>query len=107
MTNRRFHRLFGGPPRGRVPLDQRHMDMAASIQAVTEEVMLRIGARRRTGLKHLVLAGGVAINCVANGRLLREANSKTLDSAGGRGCWRRTGRSAIRLSPAAGQPSAG
>src|SRR6185437_2959072 len=75
MTHRRFHQLFGGPPRSpESPLEQRHMDIAASIQAVTEEVVLRIGRHvaRRTGMKHLVLAGGVALNCVANGRLLRE-----------------------------------
>jgi carbamoyltransferase len=75
MTGRRFHRLFGGPPRNpEADLQQRHMDLAASIQAVTEEVLLRLGAHvhRRTGQKNLVLAGGVALNCVANGRLLRE-----------------------------------
>src|SRR6185312_4309522 len=77
MTNRRFHRLFGGPPRPpESPLEQRHMDLAASIQAVTEEAVLRLGRHihRRTGMKHLVLAGGVALNCVANGRLLREGD---------------------------------
>jgi carbamoyltransferase len=75
MTNRRFDHLFGGPPRlPESPLEQRHMDLAASIQSVTEEAVLRIGrhVRARTGMKHLVLAGGVALNCVANGRLLRE-----------------------------------
>jgi carbamoyltransferase len=75
MTGRRFHELFGGPPRSpESTLEQRHMDLAASIQAVTEEVMLRMGreVHRQTGMKHLVLAGGVALNCVANGRLLRE-----------------------------------
>lgn len=75
MTNGRFHQLFGGPPRApEAALVQRHMDLAASIQAVIEEAMLRLGSdlHRRTGLKHLVLAGGVALNCVANGRLLRE-----------------------------------
>jgi carbamoyltransferase len=75
MTGRRFHRLFGGPPRRpESRLEQRHMDLAASIQAVTEEVVLRLGRdlHRRTGLKNLVLAGGVALNCVANGRLLAE-----------------------------------
>lgn len=75
MTNRRFHALFGGPPRApESPLLQRHMDLAASIQAVTEEVMLRMGRdlHQQTGMKNLVLAGGVALNCVANGRLLRE-----------------------------------
>jgi carbamoyltransferase len=77
MTGRRFHRLFGGPSRApEAPLEQRHMDLAASIQAVTEEVVLRIGRHvcRQTGMKHLVLAGGVALNCVANGHLLREGD---------------------------------
>jgi carbamoyltransferase len=75
MTSRRFHALFGGPPREpESDLTQRHMDLAASIQAVTEEAMLRIGRdlHARAGMKNLVLAGGVALNCVANGRLLRE-----------------------------------
>jgi carbamoyltransferase len=75
MTSRRFHDLFGGPPRRPdSALEQRHMDLAASVQAVTEEVVLRMGhdLHRRTGMKNLVLAGGVALNCVANGRLLRE-----------------------------------
>jgi carbamoyltransferase len=75
MTNRRFERLFGGPPRSpESQLVQRHMDLAASIQAVTEEVFLRLGwdLHRKTAMKHLVMAGGVALNCVANGRLLRE-----------------------------------
>ncbi len=81
MTNDRFHRLFGGPPRApESPLEQRHMDLAASIQDVTEEAVLRIGrhVHRRTGMKHLVLAGGVALNCVANGRLLREGDFEDL-----------------------------
>ena len=75
MTGQRFHRLFGGPPRPpESNLEQRHMDLAASIQAVTEDIMLRMGRdlHERTRMKHLVLAGGVALNCVANGRLLRE-----------------------------------
>ncbi len=75
MTSAKFHRRFGGAPRQpESPLEQRHMDLAASIQAVTEEIMLRMAreAHRRTAMKHLVLAGGVALNCVANGRLLRE-----------------------------------
>ncbi len=75
MTSDRFHALFGGPPRSRESrLEQRHMDLAASIQRVTEEVMLRMSrhVQRGTGMQHLVLAGGVALNCVANGRLLRE-----------------------------------
>ncbi|MFO1475755.1 MAG: carbamoyltransferase [Verrucomicrobiota bacterium] len=75
MTSERFHRLFGGPPRRpESMLEQRHMDLAASIQVVTEEIVLSMAreAQRRTRRKHLVLAGGVALNCVANGRLLRE-----------------------------------
>jgi carbamoyltransferase len=75
MTNGRFHRLFGGPPRQpESQLEQRHMDLAASIQAVTEEAVLRMARHVYgvTGAKHLCLAGGVALNCVANGRLLRE-----------------------------------
>ena len=75
MTSGKFHELFGGPPRApESPLEQRHMDVAASIQKVTEEAMLRMAreVHRRTGMKHLVMAGGVALNCVANGRILRE-----------------------------------
>ena len=75
MTGPRFHQLFGGPPRApESDLEQRHMDLAASIQAVTEEIVLRIGRtlHQRTQQRYLVLAGGVALNCVANGRLLRE-----------------------------------
>jgi carbamoyltransferase len=75
MTGKRFEQLFEGPPRrAETPLTQREMDMAASIQAVTEEVMLRTvrHVRRQTGMRNLVLAGGVALNCVANGRILRE-----------------------------------
>jgi carbamoyltransferase len=74
MTNERFHRLFGGPPRKpETPLTQRDMDLAASIQAVTEEVVLKLAQaiRRETGERYLCLAGGVALNCVANGKLLR------------------------------------
>ncbi len=75
MTSRRFHELFGGPPRpSESPLTQREMDLAASVQAVTEDVMLRTAqhARKLTGLSNLVMAGGVALNCVGNGRILRE-----------------------------------
>jgi carbamoyltransferase len=75
MTNERFHQLFGGPPRDpESMLEQRHMDLAASIQKVTEEIMMRMAreVQRQTQMKNLVLAGGVALNCVANGRLLRE-----------------------------------
>ncbi|HEX3870745.1 MAG TPA: carbamoyltransferase [Pirellulales bacterium] len=75
MTNARFDALFGSPPRApESMLEQRHMDLAASIQAVTEEAVLGIGryVHEKSGMKNLVLAGGVALNCVANGRLLRE-----------------------------------
>jgi carbamoyltransferase len=76
MTNARFDALFGGPPRGPEQLlTQYHMDLAASIQAVTEEVVLRLvrGLVAESGRRTLCLAGGVALNCVANGRVLREA----------------------------------
>ena len=75
MTNEKFHRLFGGPPRKPESLiTQREMDLAASIQAVTEEVMLRMArhARAVTGKKNLCLAGGVSLNCVGNGKILKE-----------------------------------
>jgi carbamoyltransferase len=75
MTGQAFDRLFGGKAReAESKLTQREMDLARSVQEVTEEVMLKIGqeAHRVTGLKKLVMAGGVALNCVANGRLLRE-----------------------------------
>ncbi len=76
MTNRRFAELFGGPPRRpESALTQREMDLARSVQEVTEEIVLRMARhiRRETGEKYLCLAGGVALNCVANGKLLREA----------------------------------
>lgn len=75
MTSRRFHDLFGGPPRQpESRVTQREMDLAASIQVAAEEVMLRTArhVHRQTGMKNLVLAGGVALNCVGNGRILRE-----------------------------------
>jgi carbamoyltransferase len=75
MTNEKFHRLFGGPPRKpESKLTRRDMDLARSVQEVVEEVMLRMGRhiRRELGMKYLCLAGGVALNCVANGKLLRE-----------------------------------
>jgi carbamoyltransferase len=75
MTSRKFDALFGGPPRKpESPVTQREMDIAASIQMVTEEIMLRAArhVHRETGMKKLCLAGGVALNCVANGRILRE-----------------------------------
>jgi carbamoyltransferase len=75
MTNGAFDELFGGPARTpATPVTQREMDLAASVQAVTEEVVLRMArhVHRETGMRNLCLAGGVALNCVANGRLLRE-----------------------------------
>lgn len=75
MTNEKFHQLFGGPPRGlEEKIDQRHMDVARSIQLVTEELMVLLARQTRevTGQKNLCLAGGVALNCVANGIILRE-----------------------------------
>ena len=75
MTNRRFDQLFGGPARQpHEPLEQRHMDLAASIQTVLEEAVLRLtrSLRAETGIPYLCLAGGVALNCVANGKVLRD-----------------------------------
>ena len=75
MTNEKFNKLFGGPPRKpETNLTQKEMDLARSLQEVTEEIVLKLGNHvyKETGLKNLCLAGGVALNCVANGRLLRE-----------------------------------
>lgn len=75
MTNRRFNKLFGGPPRKpESKLTQREMDLARSVQDVVEEIVLRMARhiKKETGQKYLCLAGGVALNCVANGKLLRE-----------------------------------
>ena len=75
MTNGKFDALFGGPPRTPdEPLTQRHMDLAASVQAVVEEAVLRLtrSLRDETGVPNLCLAGGVALNCVANGEVLRD-----------------------------------
>ncbi|HEY1763373.1 MAG TPA: carbamoyltransferase [Opitutaceae bacterium] len=81
MTSAKFKRLFGGPPRQpESPITARECDLAASIQSVTETVMLRMAAhaRRMTGSDNLCLAGGVALNCVSNGRLLRESPFKRI-----------------------------
>ena len=75
MTNKKFHALFGGPPRtSETELTQREMDLAASVQRVTEDIVLELakGIAKETGERNLCLAGGVALNCVANGILLRE-----------------------------------
>ncbi len=81
MTNERFNALFGGPPRKpEDPLTQREMDIARSIQEVTEDAMLRMAYRtwEKTRIHNLCLAGGVALNCVANGRILREGPFKRI-----------------------------
>jgi carbamoyltransferase len=81
MTSGRFDRLFGGPPRApESPITQREMDLARSVQDVCEEIMLRMArtAHRETGLDKLCLAGGVALNCVGNGRVLREGPFKEI-----------------------------
>ena len=75
MTSRKFHKLFGAPPRGvETELTQFHMDLAASIQIVTEEIVIKLAKslQKETGIRNLCLAGGVALNCVANGKLLKE-----------------------------------
>ena len=75
MTNKKFDALFGGPPRtSETDLTQREMDLAASVQKVTEDIVLELakGIAKETGERNLCLAGGVALNCVANGILLRE-----------------------------------
>jgi carbamoyltransferase len=81
MTNARFDALFGGPPRqAETKLTQREMDLARSVQDITEEVMLRLArtVHRDTGTENLCLAGGVALNCVGNGRILRDGPFRNL-----------------------------
>ncbi len=81
MTGNKFDELFGGPPRKpESKLTQREMDLARSVQEVTEEVMLRLSRslHRETGLEYMCLAGGVALNCVGNGRVLREGSFKDI-----------------------------
>jgi carbamoyltransferase len=81
MTNCKFDALFGGPPRDpSAPIEQRHMDLAASIQAVLEEAVLRLtrALAAETGVRDLCLAGGVALNCVANGKVLREGRFRRI-----------------------------
>lgn len=81
MTNNKFHNLFGSPPRKPdEPLTQKEMDIAASIQQVTEEVILRLAryVAKETGMENLCIAGGVALNCVANGKLLQSKIFKNI-----------------------------
>ena len=96
MTNEKFHRLFGGPPRKpESPLAQKEMDLARSIQEVTDEIVLKLARHihKETKQKYLCLAGGVALNCVANGKLLREGPFEDIwiqpasgDAGGALGC---------------------
>ena len=77
MTSEKFHELFGGPPRSsEAQVTQREMDLAASVQKVTEEIMLRMTRElsRTYGIRNLCMAGGVALNCVANGKILRDGH---------------------------------
>src|SRR5438067_1212033 len=79
MTSEKFHRLFGGPPRKADELlTQRHMDLAASVQDVLETIVLTLtrNLAKETGIPNLCLAGGVALNCVANGKILRDWHFK-------------------------------
>lgn len=81
MTNARFDSLFGGPPRDPESLlEQKHMDIAASVQVVLEEAVLRLTRvlARETGMENLCLAGGVALNCVANGKVLRDGSFRNI-----------------------------
>ena len=100
MTNAAFHELFGGPPREpESQLTQQEMDLAASVQVVTEEIMLRMARHVHTrdrASTNLCLAGGVALNCVGNGRLLREGPFETSGSS--RRPAMRAARSASRCS---------
>jgi carbamoyltransferase len=96
MTSEKFHQLFGAPPREREgTITQREMDLARSIQDVTEEAMLRIAKHwvEKTGIRNICMAGGVALNCVANGKLLRSGIADNLwiqpaagDAGGALGC---------------------
>jgi carbamoyltransferase len=96
MTNSKFHKLFGGSPRKpESKLTQKEMDLARSVQEVTEEIVMKIAkhVRKLTGMKYLCLAGGVALNCVANGKLLRSGQFEDIwiqpaagDAGGAVGC---------------------
>jgi len=109
MANEKFNALFGGPPRApESPVESRHADVARSIQVVTEEIMLKLArhARELTGLPRLCLAGGVALNCVANGRILREGIFEELwiqpaagDAGGALGAALAADRAQRRTSP--------
>ena len=110
MTNADFHDLFEGPPRQpESRITRREMDLAASIQLITEEVLLKIARHLRnlTGLANLCMAGGVALNCVANGKLLREKIFDQIsDPASGGRCRRRPGSRHARRALLLEGPSA-
>ena len=94
MTSEKFHRLFGGPPRKPEGfITQKEMDLAASVQAVCEEVVLRAArhVHQLTGVRNLVMAGGVALNCVANGRVMR-SRPTTSTRAKSKNSWRIAGQ---------------
>src|SRR5262249_23076177 len=81
MTSRKFNELFGAPPRDSdTPLTQRHMDLAASVQKVVEDIMLRMTRNLAATyqIENLCLAGGVALNCVANGKVMRDGSFKNI-----------------------------
>jgi len=113
MTNERFAKLFGGPPRRpESAISQREMDLAASVQVVTEEIMLKMAryARAVTGKRNLCMAGGVALNCVANGKILKEGifdqvwvQPASGDAGGALGAalyvWHHTLRNVRKISP--------
>ncbi len=106
MTNDKFAGLFGGPARApETPIGKREMDLARSIQVVTEEIMLKMAryARAVTGKKNLVLAGGVALNCVSNGKLVPQRRLRRHLGAAGRRRRATPGRRALRLVPRARQ----
>ncbi|MEK8174271.1 carbamoyltransferase N-terminal domain-containing protein [Streptomyces sp. M19] len=102
MTGRAFEKLFDGPAGAESPLTEREFDLAASVQQVTEEIMLRLArtARERTGESRLCLAGGVALNCVANGRVVEEGSSTRS------GCSPRRATPVARWGGAAGRSGA-
>jgi carbamoyltransferase len=112
MTGAAFERLFGGPRRtAEGPLTEREFDLAASVQRVTEEVMLRLArtARERTGEAHLCLAGGVALNCVANGKVIEEGIFEEVwvqPAAGDAGCALGAAQ-AVALERGSGRPHLG
>src|SRR5579864_2065071 len=102
MTNGKFDSMFEGPARKpEEVLTQRHMDLAASVQVALEEAVLRMARSlgAETGMKNLCMAGGVALNCVANGKVLRRPFRARLGAAGGRGRGRLAGSSARGVSP--------